>query len=337
METQQREIMKTTPLCDASGALNPDAIGWSRRPWHHCNLRGRFPRKKKWDYWCVVGDRFLLSATIAHIDYLALGSVYFLKYDGGRGVEETSVAVFPKAPHMPETVGGSVEFQRGNLHLAFEPVDGGLVLNLRPGNLGGKPFEARIEISRPPNQECLNVVVPWDRRHFQFTSKQQCLPAVGAVVWGEERFDFMPGAFACLDYGRGVWPYRCAWNWAAFSGCSGDDQIGMNMGAKWTDGTGANENGILLNGRLHKIHEDILFDYDDKDFMRPWRMTSATSEAVRLTFTPFHERMGAVNLGIIRSKTHQLFGRFSGTLRVDGACIVVDHSIGWAEEHRARW
>ena len=41
------------------------------------------------------------------------------------------------------------------------------------------------------------------------------------------------------------------------------DEVGLNMGAKWTDGTGMNENGILLNGCLHKIHEDIVFEYDD--------------------------------------------------------------------------
>ena len=109
------------------------------------------------------------------------------------------------------------------------------------------------------------------------------------------------------------------------------------MGAKWTDGTGMNENGILYNGRLHKIHEDILFEYDDKDFMRPWRMRTMSSDMVRLEFVPFYEKAGSVNLAVIRSKTHQMFGRYSGTLTIDGATIPIDNMVGWAEEHRARW
>jgi hypothetical protein len=149
---------------------------------------------------------------------------------------------------------------------------------------------------------------------------------------------FEPGsAFACLDFGRGIWPYRTVWNWAAFSGRSGADVVGLNMGDKWTDGTGMNENGILLNGRHFKVFDDIIFEYDDRDFMSPWRMRSESSEAVRLEFTPFYDKISSANLLVIRSKCHQLFGHYSGTLQADGRTIPINGILGWAEEQRARW
>lgn len=338
MQTILKEITGEVRLCGADGRLNPDAAGWSRRPFHICNLRARFLRKKKWDYWCITGDRFLFSATVAHIDYFSIGAAYFLEFDTKRYAEKTAIKILSRAPAMPETVEGTIRFEHRGMRLEFERIENGLRMLVQSNSLSGKPFDASLDISRPADHESLNVVVPWSSGKFQFTSKQHCLPAQGIIKWGNDTFTFAPGsAFACLDYGRGVWPYRTTWNWAAFSGHSGEDTVGLNMGAKWTDNTGMNENGILLNGRLHKIFDDIVFEYDDRNFMRPWRMKTESSDAVHLEFTPFYDKVGDTNLLVIRSSVHQLFGHYSGTLRVDGRSIPIHNILGWAEEHRARW
>ena len=45
-----------------------------------------------------------------------------------------------------------------------------------------------------------------------------------------------------------------------------------------------------------------------------------------------------INLGVIASEVHQLFGRYRGTARTDdGEVIRIDDLIGFAEEHHARW
>lgn len=338
MQTIRKEITSEVLLCDDEGRLNPEAVGWSRKPFHVCNLRGRFPRKKKWDYWCITGDRFLFSATVAHIDYLSLGAAYFLEYDSKRFAEVTAVKVLPRLPVMPQTVEGAIQFEQARTRLKFQCAGNRLHMSVQSDSFKGRPLDASLEIERPAGHESLNVVVPWNAGTFQFTSKQHCLPARGAITWGGDTFTFSPGsAFACLDFGRGIWPYRTTWNWAAFSGHSGSDTIGVNMGAKWTDHTGMNENGILLNGRLHKIFDVVLFEYDDRNFMRPWRMNSESSGAVRLEFQPFYEKAEDTNLLVVRSSVHQVFGRYYGTLGVDGRIIPIDGVVGWAEEHRARW
>ncbi len=338
MQTPDDEIVAPVALCDARGELNAAARGWSRTPLHRCNLAGRFPRKKRWDYWCVLGKRFLFSATIAHIDYAGLAAIYFLEYATKRFAEQTSFRLLARQPIMPDSMGGTIAYDVRGLSLRFEATNTSVRMRVHSSRFGGQPLHAELDIERAPDCESLNVVVPWNRRTFQFTSKQHCLPTSGNVEWGGETFAFdRTSTYATLDYGRGIWPYRTAWNWASFSGKSGKDLVGINMGAKWTDGTGANENGILLNGTLHKIFEDIRIDYSPGDFMKPWRMKTEASDTVDLTFVPFYEKATKANLVLLRSDTHQMFGYYSGALNVAGRAVRINDVLGMAEENVARW
>src|SRR5262249_48106486 len=74
------ELTASVLECMPDGRLNRAAIGWSRHPLHRCNLSGHWPRKKKWDYWCVTTDTHLLSLTYAHIDYLGLMDVWAMDF-----------------------------------------------------------------------------------------------------------------------------------------------------------------------------------------------------------------------------------------------------------------
>ncbi|OPZ28006.1 MAG: hypothetical protein BWZ02_01448 [Lentisphaerae bacterium ADurb.BinA184] len=57
-----------------------------------------------------------------------------------------------------------------------------------------------------------------------------------------------------------------------------------------------------------------------------------------LTFTPFKERIATTKLGIIDSEVHQMFGRYTGHVRLDdGQTVELPGIIGFAEEHHARW
>jgi hypothetical protein len=98
------------------------------------------------------------------------------------------------------------------------------------------------------------------------------------------------------------------------------------------------ENAIMVDGRVHKLGEEIVFGYDRARFMAPWTLRAPSTGRVDLAFEPFFERRSRVELGVARSEVHQMFGRFSGTVVLsDGARVGVNDMIGWAEEHRARW
>lgn len=335
---EENELTAPVPLCDGAGRLNPAAVGWSRRPLHRCNLSGAWLRKKKWNYWAVTSPECLFSVTLSNIDYAGLAFAYLCDFKTRLFIEKTIIVPLGRGCPMPEEVEEDVRFDRAQMSFSIDHTSGGAAMKFSCPDLMGRKVEAEILVQVPGDHETLNVVIPWSRSRFQFTSKQNALPARGAlrVDGAEYGFDGV-SSFACLDFGRGIWPYSSSWNWASFSGRQGGDVIGVNLGARWTDGTGMNENGVCLNGRLHKISEDMIFEYDPRDFLKPWRLRTGASDRIDLVFTPFHERVARSNLIVVRSEVHQCFGRYSGTLRLDGREIEVQDHVGWAEEHLARW
>ncbi len=332
----ERELLEPVPLCDDRGRLNPDAVGWSRKPLHRCNLRGHWLRKKRWNYWAITTETHLFSLTVTDLDYAGLGFAYFLDFGTGDFTEQTVLHLLGRGLTLPDDVEGEVRFDDEKMRLYMYDDGETVRLTAASPDFGGVPMQADFTVTRPPEQESVNVVIPWSRHRFQFTSKQEALPARGEVRLGDRRIPFE--GFACLDFGRGVWPYRGFWNWAAASGVQGGHTIGLNLGGGWTDGTGMNENGFVVDGRVTKIHDDLNFEYDPADFMRPWRIRTRETDQVNLLFEPFFERVARTDALVVRSEVHQMIGRFSGWVTTEaGERIAIERVVGWAEEHRARW
>jgi hypothetical protein len=333
------ELTSPVDLCDARGNLNPAAVGWSRQPLHNCNVSGHEPRKKRWNYWCLNTDKLLFSATIADVDHFVLAFAYLFDFESRRLVERTAILP-PGAIALPSRVRGDAVFEQGAQRVALTEEKRGTRIAVTWPDFDDAPLSVDLLVERAPSHETMNVVIPWSRQRFQFTSKQNCLPVTGTITVGDRKIRLArkDGAFACLDFGRGVWKNRTAWNWGSASTTLADGRpLGLQLGAKWTDGTGMTENAIFLDGRISKLSEDIPFLYDERDFMKPWRI-KAKSKRVDLQFTPFHERVAKAKAGILSSEVHQMFGYYDGTVVPDGGeRIAVDHVFGWIEEHRARW
>lgn len=338
MRAMENEITGAVALCNADGTLNPAAVGWGKHPVWDCNLAGRWGRKKRWDYWCFMGPERLFSLCLAHIDYIGLCGAYVVDYATGHMAECGMALPFARAPKMPRDTYGESEFRWGRMRMAQSMGAEGGVLTVSGARMEGKPFDAEFRVELPVAQETLNVVVPWNARTFQFTSKQLPLAAEGEVRWGDEtwRFD-KASCFGVRDFGRGIWPIATTWNWAALSGQSGGQRYGVNLGGRWTDGTGATENGLMVDGQFWPIADEARWEYDARDFMKPWRLYTRGAAAVDLAFAPFFERVQRVNLGLLKMEVHQCFGRFTGTVRVGGQEVEVQEALGWAEEQQARW
>ncbi len=339
-EYQEPELTQPVDLCDSRGNLNPAAIGWSRQPLHRCNLKGHWPRKKRWNYWAVVSPTHLFSVTLSDVDYLGLPFIYILDFNSQEFAEKTLLKPFAAGIELPPAVDADVLYNDPAMPIAMLQNEQGVQLKVSCPDLNGKPLHVDLQVFTSENHESLNVVIPWSEKRFQFTSKQNTLPAEGVIEWGEEKIIFdRSDTFACLDFGRGIWPFESFWNWSSFSTRLGDGRtVGVNFGAGWTDGTGMNENGLCIDGKLIKLSEDMVFEYDKADFMAPWRLSTSVTDRVGLTFTPFFERVAKTDALVIRSEVHQMIGRFTGTLKTDsGETIQIDDAIGWAEDHNARW
>lgn len=334
----EKEITTPVHLCNSDGKLNPSSIGWARRPIITSNITGSFTRKKKWNYWCVYGQKALFSATVSHLDYAAVCFVYFLEYETKRFIEKTIVIPFGINCQMPDEVQATAEAIHKDMNLFFISNENETLLKVSCPDFGGENLEVDIVITYPPNIDTLNVVVPWSEKRFQFTAKHHCLPASGSFKVGKQTFTFDPNTdFAVLDYGRGIWPYASTWNWGMASGKQGSDTIGINLGGQWTDGTGSTENAVIINNHLTKISEDLTFHYDRDNYMKPWFVDSSSGR-IALTFTPFYERIAATNVSIIQSEVHQMIGHYHGQIHLSTSeSIEIKNLLGTIEDHAARW
>jgi hypothetical protein len=334
--TYAGEVTEPTDLCDAAGRLAPAAVGWSRRPLVRANLRGHWPRKKRWNFWNWISPRFVFSVTLADVDYAAFCQATFIDFETKRTVGGMALAR-PGSVALPEHVERTVAFTGRSMRYA-NVQEGGTMRVDFAGDAGAERIVAELVVRTPPGHESLNVVVPWSADRFQLNSKHAALPCEGTVRVGDTTYAARPEeCHAVQDFGRGVWPYRAFWNWGVATGEQDGVRIGVNVGGKWTTGTGVNENGLLVDGRLHKIMEDMRWEYDPTDWMRPWRVRAEHSAMVDLTLEPVVAHRTRMSLGLLATGGVCCFGRWRGTIRVDGRALPIRNLIGWAEEFAHRW
>lgn len=324
--THEREITAPVDLCLPDGRLNPAAVGWTRRPLHRANLRG-WGRTKRWEYWGVVTPGHVIGVVVSSLDYAGVHSLYVLDRATGEEVNTEAVVPLARGVTLPERSGVGPVTARGPVTVAVDQRPDGTTLRATAGDV-----EVDLVMPLPAGHESLGVVVPWGQRRFQYTVKDVGRPVHGRLRVGGTWHDVpADDSFAVLDHGRGRWPYSIAWNWAAGSGPG----RAVQLGGKWTDGTGSTENGLFVAGRLHKIGDELRWTYDRSDWLRPWRITG---DRVDVTLHPFHERAARTNLGVVANETHQCFGHFTGWAATDdGERVELDGLVGWAEEARNRW
>jgi len=238
---------------------------------------------------------------------------------------------------MPEHVERSVRFRGRSMDYANLTDGDAMKVDCTAKGKDGQPIRADFVVRKPPGQESLNIVVPWSAARFQLNSKHNTLPCEGTIQIGDARYAMDPTeCHAVQDFGRGVWPYRSFWNWGVATGVQDGIRIGVNLGDKWTTGTGVNENGLCIDGRLYKIMEDVRWSYDPTDWMRPWRVRAEHSGMVDLTLQPDVAHPSRISLGILSTRGVCCFGRWHGTVRFAGRELRISNVVGWAEEFAHR-
>ena len=349
LEVHEREITEPVALTQPDGRLNPAAVGWTRTPlvttdgigWRRTGPSGTGPgragrvgrgRNKRWEYWAVTTPTHVVALVLSDLDYAAVHGLWLLDRRTGVEISYDAIGVLGGSVHLPGTLGrGQARGRTRKVRITLDEVPGGTRLRA-----AGERVRLDVLAHRPEGHECLGVVVPWTDRLFQYTVKDVARPAEGTVWVDGVAHDVPPGeSWAVLDHGRGRWPYAVHWNWGAGSGRTDGRVVGIQVGGRWTDGTGSVENSLLVDGRLSKISEELVWTYDTGDWLAPW---SVRGDAVELTFTPFHLKESVTDLKVFSSRTHQCFGHWTGRVRDDtGSWVAVAEVLGWAEDVHNRW
>lgn len=338
IRTHEREITSRTRIATKRGRINHDAVGFARIPLFDGTIPS-FGRRKRWEYWCVTSRTHALSITYADLDVVRLASAWFVDLETDERIEVS----LPLPPLVgtklaPTVAGGDVVVDAGLFSFAIreQPNATRLETSFRTPM---HRLDAEVVVAKPEGHESLNVVVPFDDERFQLTSKHVARPARGLVVVDGRvhRFDDRNESFGALDFGRGIFPAHTTWNWSAAAGVVGDRVVGWNLGGKWTDGTGVTENGVFVDGRLHKLGADVRFEYDRAHPARTWRIASSCG-CVDLELSPKHVKQVDALGAKLGAKLDLAFGTFRGRLYTEeGEAIEVRETVGWAEDFEARW
>lgn len=354
MNPGEREITTPVTLVRPDGRLNRDAVGWSRTPLHDTSglkrgWRGT-GRNKRWEYWLVMTPGLLVSQTISDIDYAGVHTVWAYEISTGRLLDESAIAPLAVGTRMPGSLGdGPAWGGTSDLSGRLKAPGSGVIRARVDESPDGARLQATaasrgeimsvawdVQAGRTGAGESLAVVVPWSENRFQYTVKDPLRPATGWIEIDGVRHHLPVGeSWAVLDHGRGRWPYSMWWNWAAGAGRLADGRaVGIQLGGKWTDGTGARENAVIVDGTLHPIHEDLEWTYDEGDWMSPWRARSAS---VDLELRPFWNHASATDLRLLSTAANQVFGHWHGTISTPEGELGIDGVMGFAEDVRNRW
>lgn len=344
----QHEIRSPMPLLTAAGTLLEP--GWARQPlWQYQRQAINAPgwRIKEWDYYAVLSpdQQCGIAITVADLGYVGLVALCYLDFASGRFAQVDSLSLLPLGRFgLPAvTDRGTIRQQSRQLNVEIEMTPGARILRFDAPQLrvadGRCGLSGEIHLQQPATLESMNIATAWaeNPRAFYYNSKINCLPASGSFRLGgvEQRLDPARDS-GVLDWGRGVWTYRNRWYWSSASGWLDGVPFGFNLGYGFSDRRPATENVLIHDGRIHKL-DQVQFSFDAANYLAPWRFSS-NDQRLQLDFRPCLDRHSSLNLGLMKSLQHQVFGHFSGTVVLDdGRQLRLDNFLGFAEDVLNWW
>lgn len=317
-------------LHNSGGELNRDSIGWNKRPYKNCTIKRSFKnffRRKRWNHYLWMNQEFVFLFAVVDLDYAGFLFLELHDLNSDESVKKSKVVPLGKGVFIEDEINNKVYYRDHNIYINIEEIDGELSIECNWDEINSN---AKLKF----NNESLNVLIPWGEKKYHYTCKDMALKSTGMVSDGHKNYN-LGNALCFLDYGRGIWPYEKEWYWITSGFERNGNIVGINLGAKWTDGTGVNENGVSINGKVYKIKSDVKFISDD--FGKLWTIESVDGQEVNLTFTPFRHEVQGENFGIIKSSLKQYIGYLEGSIKVEGIEVEFRGDIAWFEDHFARW
>ncbi len=319
---RNHEVTKVQRLLNEDGTLKEP--GWSRKLYQiydRNDIKKRATRIKEWDYYLVLANDYGVAFTISDDGYIGLQSVSLLDFRGTPWEHtETVLNAFPMGKlKMPSTTDkGDVMYKDKRLYLEYK----------KRGNMRkivcvfknfheGKTFTCDLTLTQPDG-DTMVIATPWkeDKHAFYYNQKINCMRASGTCTYGSETYTFNSDTdFATLDWGRGVWTYDNTWNWGSGNGIINGKDFGFNIGYGFGDTTAASENIIFYDGVGHKL-DDITFNIPEDSYTKPWTITSS-DKRFEMTFTPIIDRAAKIDVKLIVTDQHQVFGKMNGIAVLD--------------------
>lgn len=285
-------------------------------------LSPRRTQRKTWVYLGAFSERFMAGFAIADAGLVASAFVYVFDREQRTLIEEKLTVPFGFGRAFEGRVDQPWELSNADKLWRIVPRAGGW-----SAEFSCRDWRLKMELAQ--SGKGMSTVAQSPQRPFNFTYKDCALDATLSLTRGGQAVGST--ARGMVDFTLGYPPRRTFWNWAAGCGRAGDQALGFNLVAHFNNGL---ENGLWLGGRMLPLAQ-AGFVYDPRALNNAWRIVSADG-VLDLRFEPEGRRAENINALVASSRFVQLFGRFGGTLRLDGRELPID-AFGVTEEHHAVW
>jgi len=342
-----QKILNAGPLLDEKGNLTECGYATEAvKIYDRKAIKAGKLRIKEWDYYLISNGKYAVCLTIDDNSYMSLASVSFLDFEKKSYITKSRMHFFSlgKVGLSPDYRSGRVEYKDKLVKGIFTQAEGRRTLSFSYQKFDkGNDFKCEFELFDEPRDK-MAIATPFNKNaHFYYNVKVNCMTARGYCRIGNEKYVFSEeSSLATLDWGRGVWTYSNEWYWGSLQ-CRVDGvKFGFNIGYGFGDTSAASENMLFYDGIAHKL-DLVSFNIPKRadgkgyDYVAPWTF-SDNEGRLFLSFSPIIDRYDNADALIISSNQHQVFGLFSGTVRLDdGTVLEIKDKIGFAEHVRNRW
>lgn len=291
---------------------------------------------KQFQYFGVISDDLLAGCALADTAWMGIAFFYLFEPATGRLVEHTWRSPMSRALRMSASPvqGESVFQQQGvDIRMGYQPHDGGLRKTL---SVTLPSLTLNVAMDESAAYEPMSICTRTGVNGWVYANK-----VAGVAVDGTLQRDGSTLSLRDLnacghhDFSAGYMRRETFWNWACLSGHAGGHRLGLNLSCGVNE-TSFTENCLWLDDRLIKV-DTTVFDYQRDNLLAPWQVRSNDGQ-VALTFEPLGNHREHLNLGLFATNFNQLFGRFTGEIRLaDGETLAVRNLFGFVEEQYAKW
>ena len=367
-KTMQHEIIEAHDLLDSNGHLSE--AGFAKSPllnYDRLAIKARRHKIKEWDSYIISCDDFAVVLTISDNAYMGFDSISLLDFNEPRehtGKISKTFALynrFGRKRLLSSGITDDVTKRGKGGHINITHNGDHIVLDFHMEHFeGAEPIDGKLRLVCPPDNAMV-IALPFAGKEtdFYYGQKINCMPATGAVTFGDKTYEFPKGrSFGMLDRGRGAWTYKAAWYRGGASGISRDGKrIGWSIGSGLGDPAATSENAIFYDGKLHKLSNvSVRIPMKNKiytthggccgsssgkcvvtmdlteDYMGAWTFTGDEGR-FEMEFAPILDRVSGADIKLPAREKHQVFGKFTGKLVLDdGTAIEVEDFLGFAEK-----
>lgn len=333
---------------NARGYLTDQLLRYDRS-----RIKANRLRVKEWNRYLISDDDYVIWLTVANFGYVGRVSarVTNLVHPSSRAVAITVPMPGNRLVLPSRCFSGQIAFRSRRGRFVCRASDEGFRIMANYDEfLDGETLAVDALLDCRPSELFGNVSAwPDDPRTFYYQLSVPAMRASGSFKVGSRVHGFSPTrSFGLHSWHRAVLPYEIRHTWAVAQGwqdgqggsASDTHLVGVLIG-EGEDVSAASPNAFFLDGKLYKLGQltiDIPNETgtsgertlaDRYQFLHAWKVTDRSGQ-VDLTFVPVTEGTDRQNAAAISLDSHQVFGAFSGTIKLPGGDFLIDRLPGCA-------